>query len=74
MNKERENIILQLTVRLGNGKSPIGTGVLYYDNSLNEKIYVLTAAHCLYSDRDGYTNPYETICIDIYNPYKYRAL
>lgn len=62
-----DRIISTLTVRLKdteNGKY-IGTGVLYYDDILKDKLYVITASHCLFVDGDNFQNQRADIFIDI---------
>lgn len=45
----------------------IGTGVLYYETSLGERLYVFTAAHCLFKDGDHFCNLREKIIVEIYS-------
>jgi len=64
-----DKILSTLTVRLKDlNDQLIGSGVLYYSKDLRDKVYVLTAAHCLYSDGDGFQYPIQEIKIDLYNP------
>jgi hypothetical protein len=66
---DKDKIISQLTVRLRNTKSDsvIGTGILYYEINFKDKAYILTAAHCLFSDGDNFGEKLESIKIDILN-------
>lgn len=68
MDTQNDSIISQITVRLKNkDNTVIGTGVIYYDDSLEDIVYILTASHCLFEDGDRFTQQYESITIDIYN-------
>lgn len=46
----------------------IGSGVLYDEDKLGEHIYLLTAAHCLFSDKDGFSMPLDSVIIEVFNP------
>lgn len=63
-------LITRLTTRLCvfDTDQVIGTGVLYSSDDLNDKIYVFTAAHCLFKDDDGFNNPQHEIKVDVFNP------
>lgn len=68
MNAQIDSILSQITVRLKNKDNiVIGTGVIYYDDSLEDKVYILTASHCLFKDGDGFSQQRASIIIDIYN-------
>lgn len=71
MNNSNDNLISAITVRLRKNSSSnltIGSGVLYYEKSLSDKIYVLTASHCLFEDQDSFQKPFENLFIDVYDP------
>jgi len=71
MDDKNGNLSSIITVRLKNNDSSnliIGTGVLYYENTLDNKIYILTAAHCLFEDGDKFQQQIDSICVDIYSP------
>lgn len=73
MDKVNDNLISISTVRLRRNdlsNSTIGTGILYYKNCLGDKVYVLTASHCLFEDSDKFQNKLGSLFIDIYNPTK----
>lgn len=72
MNPELDLLLTRATVRLENieSGSTIGTGIVYKHASLHEKVYVLTAAHCLFQDGDSFTMPLESIDISFYSPGK----
>lgn len=68
MNQQNNNLLSQITIRVKNkDNAVIGTGIIYYDDSLEDKVYILTASHCLFEDGDRFTQQYESITIDIYN-------
>lgn len=68
MDAQNDSIISQITVRLKNkDNAVIGTGVIYYNDSLEDKVYILTASHCLFEDGDRFNQQRESINIDIYN-------
>lgn len=64
-----DNLISKLTVRLKDQdtKRVIGTGVIYYNENLKDKVYIITASHCLFEDTDFFTSIYNSILIDFYN-------
>lgn len=71
MNKSIDNLISEITVRLrhnNSSNSTIGTGILYYEKSLSDKVYVLTASHCLFEDGDSFQKRFDYLFIDIYRP------
>lgn len=72
MNAFNDLLLSKLAVRLRdvNSNHPIGSGIIYYHEYLNNRIYILTAAHCLFSDGDKFKEPYEEVILDIYNPKK----
>ena len=45
----------------------VGSGVLYYEATFGGRIYVLTAAHCLYEDSDHFCLLRNTLIVDIYS-------
>ena len=61
-----DKIISKITVRLKNVNNDyIGSGVLYYQENFKEKVYVLTASHCLFRDGDKFLDQKDEILIDI---------
>ena len=58
-----------LTVRLinTNFNTTIGTGILYSQKNLGDWIYIITAAHCLFSDGDSFQNILSEINVDLYD-------
>lgn len=66
---KQDALISQLTVRLKetNSNRVIGTGLLYYSDHIRDNVYIITAAHCLYSDGDSFQNVFSEISIDLYN-------
>lgn len=45
----------------------VGSGVLYYETNFGDRIYVLTAAHCLYEDGDNFSLLRNKLTVDIYS-------
>jgi hypothetical protein len=70
INQLNDNVITTLTVRLQlhDESAYIGTGVIYYEKLLNDKVYILTASHCIFEDGDSFENLRDYININIYNP------
>ncbi len=71
MNESNDNIISTITVRLrqnNSTNSTVGTGILYYEKSLSDKVYVLTASHCLFEDGDSFQKRFDELFIDVYDP------
>jgi len=71
MDNANSNLISTVTVRIrANNLSgtTIGTGILYYEDTLYDKVYILTAAHCLFKDRVSFQQKFDSICVDIYSP------
>nr|WP_315234107.1 AVAST type 2 anti-phage system protein Avs2 [uncultured Flavobacterium sp.] len=62
-----DKIITTLTVRLKDylNHSYIGSGVIYYQDNFKDKVYILTASHCLFIDGDQFQNQRNEICIDL---------
>lgn len=69
ISENDDNLISRATVRIkkANSKNVIGTGVLYYQDNLKDKIYILTTAHSLYSDSDKFEKKIDSIDIDFFN-------
>lgn len=67
MSPENDKLISQLTVRIRNSvtEQVQGSGILY---STKDKVYLLTAAHCLYADNDTFQQPLDKVIVDIYKP------
>jgi hypothetical protein len=67
MSPANDALLSRLTVRLKNSSTAqiIGSGVLF---PVKDKVYVLTAAHCLYADRDAFSVPLGSVTVDIYAP------
>jgi hypothetical protein len=60
------NVIDSLTLKIRDLKSnTIGSGVLYYEAKFKDKVYVLTASHCLFSDGDTFQNIHKELQIGI---------
>lgn len=59
--------ITKLTVRLKDCQEDnyIGSGVIYYQDNFKDKVYILTASHCLFKDGDKFQNPRNEIYIDL---------
>lgn len=70
MVQENDQLLTKLCVRLVNQTSEqtAGSGVIYSHPSLNEFIYVLTAAHCLFEDMDAFQIPMEEVKLQFYSP------
>ncbi len=66
MTEENDIKISKLTVRLQDSETLkcIGTGIIYSHENLNEKVYILTASHCLFKDGDNFQEIREKINID----------
>ena len=67
MNNNIDLSLSKLTVRLKTTSRIVGTGLLYYEDSLIDKVYVFTAAHNLFEDGDSFKQPIKSIIIDFYN-------
>lgn len=59
--------ITKLTIRLKDclDDNYIGSGVIYYQDNFKDKVYILTASHCLYTDGDRFQNQRIEIGIDL---------
>lgn len=70
MNKYNDEMLSVLTVRIQSFGSTvlIGTGIIYNHPSLKDKVYVITAAHNLFSDPDSFTGQRGKIELHIYDP------
>lgn len=69
LNPNQDNLISNLTVRLRESKlkKVIGTGVIYSSENLKDRVYIITASHCLHSDAEAFDNIFDSILIDFYN-------
>ncbi|ULB34274.1 NACHT domain-containing protein [Proteiniphilum propionicum] len=79
MNNINSNLISEVTVRLrinDSSEISIGTGVIYYEDILDDKVYILTAAHCLFEDGDNFQKMLDNVCVDVYCPQekKYKSI
>ncbi|HAY3506922.1 AVAST type 2 anti-phage system protein Avs2 [Elizabethkingia anophelis] len=72
MDQENDQLLTNLAVRLinVNSKLTVGSGIIYWNPSLYNISYVLTAAHCLFEDSDTFQKPLEEIGLEFYNPAK----
>lgn len=68
MDSNTDKKISNITVRLKEGNTYIGSGVLVYQDNFKDKVYVLTASHCLFHDGDKFKNQREEISVDFFNP------
>lgn len=69
MIQERERTLSALSVKIQHEDlTVLGTGYIYYTPLLKDKVYVFTAAHCLYTDRDQFKEPLGKIVLGVYNP------
>lgn len=64
INIDKKSNIVRLKDKNG---AVIGSGVLYYEKNLGDRVYVLTAAHCLYEDGDKFEHLLEEISIEVYS-------
>lgn len=62
-----DKTITKLTVRLKDflNNDYIGSGVICYQDNFKDKVYILTASHCLFIDGDQFQNQRNEICIDL---------
>lgn len=68
MTSGNDKKISQLTVKLTKAESTttIGTGIIYYQKSFGDNVYILTAAHCLFDDGDKFQHIFQQVNIDLY--------
>lgn len=66
---ELDLFLTRITVKIINPKDneTIGTGVLINQENIGDKIYFVTASHCLFEDGDSFKILRESIEIEIYN-------
>lgn len=69
MEQENDLLLSKLAVRIRDSVTPtiIGSGIIYYSEHLNNQAYILTAAHCLYSDGDSFGHPRSHIEVEVYD-------
>ena len=72
MTQENDLLLSRLAVRLRDNKTKqiVGSGILYYNSLLKDKVYIFTAAHNLFADADAFAQRREEMNIDIFNPAK----
>ncbi len=68
MNSNMDNDISKITVRLRDKTENIGSGVLVYQENFKDRVYIITASHCLFHDSDKFQNQREQISVDFFNP------
>ncbi|MFT2010636.1 AVAST type 2 anti-phage system protein Avs2 [Pontibacter sp. 13R65] len=70
MEQENDKILSRLSVRIKNPNTSqvIGSGTIYHSKHLHNKVYIITAAHCLYADGNSFQQPFDSVDLDIYNP------
>jgi hypothetical protein len=78
MTEEIDLFLSRVAVRLRNPVTDqiIGTGLLYYEQSLKDNVYIITAAHNFYNDSESFNRPISQIKIDLYDyqKRKYRSV
>ena len=63
-----DKTISRITVRLKVSDGDyIGSGVIYYQDHFKDKVYIMTASHCLFTDGDKFENQRSEINIDLLN-------
>ena len=61
--------ITEITVRIKTeGGVPIGSGTLLFQEHFSDKVYILTASHCLFEDGDSFQLLRSTVKVDILRP------
>lgn len=70
MTTENDFLLTRLAVRIDNPEdgAPIGSGIIYYSAHLGETVYILTAAHCLYKDKDKFEEPRTCVIVNFFSP------
>lgn len=70
MTQTNDNILTRLAVRIVDTESnqPIGSGVIVNTGFTNDSILIVTAAHCLYYDKEKYMQPRKNVIICFYSP------
>ncbi len=68
MSSNFDNDISKITVRLRDNADNIGSGVLVYQEDFKDRVYIITASHCLFHDADKFKNQREQITVDFLNP------
>jgi hypothetical protein len=68
MTRAQDRLLTAVTVRLRDQQqgNTIGTGVVYAVEHLEDRIYIITAAHCLHEDKDQFRQARSKVLIDIY--------
>jgi len=70
MNPQNDLLLTQLTARLADPSTGniIGSAFICSSPALKNKVYIITAAHCLYVDKDSFKEPRSDIAVEVYNP------
>lgn len=70
MLTENDTLLSLLTVKIQDVESgsTLGSGIIYIDHGLRNKIYIITAAHVLFADGDDFACPFSEVDVAIYNP------
>lgn len=69
MRSDNDNLLSLLTVRIQETEhsTTLGTGVIYNAPELPDNIYVLTAAHVLFEDKDNFQKPLTQVEVSFYD-------
>ncbi|PIF45363.1 hypothetical protein CLU96_2365 [Chryseobacterium sp. 52] len=72
MDQENDQLLTLLSVRLVNIQTAqtAGSGIIYSHPTLQQQVYILTAAHCLFEDQDNFEIPMEAIELYFFNAEK----
>ncbi|WP_447642609.1 MULTISPECIES: AVAST type 2 anti-phage system protein Avs2 [Chitinophagaceae] len=70
MIPENDYLLSRLAVRIDDAdtKLPIGSGVLFNHPDICNSVYLLTASHCLYEDKETLEKPLQEVIIKAFNP------
>jgi hypothetical protein len=70
MTPENDLFLTRLAVRIEESTTgnPIGSGIIYNSQTFADYILILTAAHCLYYDKDKFQEPRNEVRLHFYNP------
>ena len=72
MTSKNDRLLSSLTVKIQDPAtdSTLGSGMIYSDISLKDKVYIISAGHTFYKDSDSFTEQFKDVKLGFYNSKK----
>jgi len=71
-----DSLLIRITVKINNplNSETIGTGILINQQNIGDKLYLVTASHCLFEDGDLFKIMRKAVEIEIYNHLNHECI